>query len=174
MLVAGQDLESAHAPRWQQRRLAMLAPQPQRQRAGVLALRRLLPVAELGMVAVVPPGEEERPLAGEPFESAPYGVRLEGCATDSERHVPELWLGHGCASLSAEQDQVVAVHDLAGVARAERRRQVPGGPAEKRRQLFRVVVDQSAGHRVAVFVDQLDRIARGKVAVDPHDTRWQE
>src|SRR4051794_41843711 len=103
----------------------MLAPEAQRQRAGVLALGRLLPVAQLGMVAVVPPGEEERPLPSEPFESAAYGVRLEGCAADGERHVPELWLGHGGASLSAGAGPGGAGGDLPGGAPPPR---PPPGP----------------------------------------------
>src|SRR5215831_3667901 len=51
---------------------------------------------------------------------------------------------------SAEDDEVVAVYDLALVAGALPGGEPPGGPAHQRRDLGRVVVDQAARDDLAV------------------------
>ena len=51
--------------------------------------------------------------------------------------------------VTVQEDQVVAVHDLALVRRAELAGQVAGGPAEQPRASLGVEVDQPAGDRAA-------------------------
>src|SRR3954469_18476697 len=62
------------------------------------------------------------------------------------------------SSRARQQDQVVAVHDLALVGGTQLARQVARGPADQPGQLGRVVVDQAARHRHPVGSDQVDRV----------------
>ena len=57
--------------------------------------------------------------------------------------------------------------DLAAVGRPELPGQVPGRPAQQTGKLCRVKVDQPAGHRVTVFVKEVDRIAGHELARRP-------
>jgi predicted MFS family arabinose efflux permease len=75
---------------------------------------------------------------------------------------------------AAEDDEVVAVHDLPLIARALPGGEPVGGPAHQRRDLGRVVVDQAARDDLAVGTGQVDRVARVETPLHPGDPRGQQ
>ena len=72
---------------------------------------------------------------------------------------------------TAQNHEVVAVHDLTFVSRSKLSRQVPGRPAEQSWKFLRCIVDQSAGHHGAVFVAKVDGITGSEVTLHADDTR---
>ena len=60
--------------------------------------------------------------------------------------------------------------DLAVVAGSQRRLQLMRASTEEGWELRCVVVDQPAGDRVSIFVDQLDRIAGDEITVNAHNS----
>ena len=67
-------------------------------------------------------------------------------------------IGPGDCATGSEQDQVVAVHDLALVRRPELALELVRGAAEQVRDLLGVEVHQATGHRPAVGIGQVDRV----------------
>src|SRR3954447_24459935 len=99
---------------------------------------------------------------------AAVSLLLSAVTTDPLPRPISIWLpnallpGSCCPGTGGlrQQHQVIAVDDLARVARPHLR----GAPAEHRRELRRVVGDQAAGDHGSARVGQIHRVAGGELA----------
>src|SRR5258708_3665601 len=73
-----------------------------------------------------------------------------------------------------QQYEVVPVYDLTLVRGAQLARQFPGRTADELGDLLGVEVHQASRDRPARTVAQLDRVARGELALDGRDARRQQ
>src|SRR4051794_29932254 len=109
-----------------------------------------------GVVVPSPEGTTGRRAQSRALYQRPTGIPSKTCST------------------ARQQDQVVTVHDLPLVRRAELARQVAGGPPDQPGELAGVVVDQAPRDRHPVRVDEVDGVPTDERAGDRGDPGGQQ
>src|SRR6266498_3626496 len=121
-----------------------------------------------------PPAIPAMRLSANASSAASFASRAVVASVTAAARARRAWSITGIAAFLSQQHEVVTVDDLSFVPGAELGGELHSGATEEAGQLCRVIVHQAARHRMAVQVDQVDRVTGGEPAVHRRDSGGQQ